>query len=262
MKVLKRVILSLFVALLLLCGIGFILYKVNPDGVMYFLVKIMPGNDSKYEPAQMERDESSPLNGKQIIFLGSSVTQGAASCGNSFVEYLEAGYGVVPVKEAVGGTTLVTVDDTSYIPRMKTIDKSIPAGAFLCQLSTNDASKNMPLGEVSDSRNMDDFDTSTVAGAIEYIIAYAQETWKCPVLFYTNPRYDSPAYAEMVSLLQKISEKWNINVVDLWNNETFNAALAGHEKLWMSDSIHPTMAGYRDWWTPEMKACLEKYLSE
>ena len=56
--------------------------------------------------------------------------------------------------------------------------------------------------------------------------------------------------------------KWNIGVIDLWNNKEFNEALGDNQKLWMSDSIHPTMAGYRDWWTPEIKDCLEEYFTE
>ena len=36
----------------------------------------------------------------------------------------------------------------------------------------------------------------TVAGSIEFIIAYAKEKWNCPVAFYTGTRYDSEAYAK------------------------------------------------------------------
>lgn len=47
---------------------------------------------------------------------------------------------------------------------------------FVCQLSTNDATNGLPLGSVSSGRELNDFDTQTVAGAIEYIVCYAQET--------------------------------------------------------------------------------------
>lgn len=30
----------------------------------------------------------------------------------------------------------------------------------------------------------------------------------------------------------------------------------------MADGIHPTKAGYRDWWRPELKKQLIKYLEE
>ena len=68
-----------------------------------------------------------PLFGKTVIFLGSSVTYGSASGGISFADFLQKEDGIVSVKEAVSGTTLVDGDNTSYIARMKTIDKNLKA---------------------------------------------------------------------------------------------------------------------------------------
>ena len=139
---------------------------------------------------------------------------------------------------------------------MKEIDENISADAFVCQLSTNDATKEMPLGEISDSINMNDFDTQTVAGAIEYIIAYAKETWNCPVVFYTQSKYDSEHYEKMVDLLLKIQKKWNITVIDLWNNDEINSITDEQRKIYLVDNIHPTKAGYKEWWLPEFQKCL------
>ena len=75
----------------------------------------------------------------------------------------------------------------------------------------------------SESRDLDSFDVKTVCGAIEYIIAYAKETWHCRVMFYTNPQYDSDTYAKMVEALLKIQEKWQIGVIDFWNDERINS---------------------------------------
>ena len=73
-------------------------------------------------------------------------------------------------------------------------------------VSTNDATTGLPMGEISDSKNMDDFDTTTVAGAMEYIIAYADQHYGCPVMFYTGTKYDSEQYGEMVELTKKLQE--------------------------------------------------------
>ena len=126
------------------------------------------------------------LGGKRIIFLGSSVTYGACAMGQSFIEALEEKDGIIAIKEAVSGTLLVdedVADGKSYIARLATIDTNIKADAFVCQLSTNDASHNKPLGIISDSYAKENFDTKTIAGAIEFIIAYAKQTWHCPVIF-------------------------------------------------------------------------------
>lgn len=220
-----------------------------------------PGNAAQYTLETVAALSCSPLEGKRIVFLGSSVTYGAASMGVSFPDYIAARSGCISIKEAVSGTTLTdsgTQSAVSYIARMKKLDTEMAVNLFVCQLSTNDATQNKPLGNVCDSFDPADFDTSTVAGAIEYIIAYARQTWDCPVVFYTNPRYDSESYAAMVELLAEIAEKWDISVIDLWNDEAFDSITEEQRVLYMADAIHPTQAGYLEWWTPYMELFLIK----
>lgn len=223
----------------------------------------LPGNAEKFHPENIQPHTESPLKGKTIIYLGSSVTYGSDSIGVSFVEYIDRLDGTTSVKEAVSGTTLVTKDDasgSSYIPRMKTINPDIPADAFICQLSTNDATRHMPLGTISGGFELADFDTETVAGAIEYIIAYAEKTWHCPVLFYTGTRFDCEEYGEMVKLLLGIQKKWKIGVIDLWNDKALHAISEKDYNLYMSNPIHPTQAGYLLWWVPAMETYLYEFL--
>lgn len=227
--------------------------------------KFSKGNAEEYSVANTEIKDESVLRGKTIIFLGSSVTYGSAAKGESFVDYLEKADGIVAVKEAVSGTLLVDEEvwgKKSYITRMKTIDTDIRADAFICQLSTNDATMQKTLGEISDSYSMKDFDVHTVAGAIEYIIAYVKETWNCPVIFYTGTKYDSERYAEMVELLLEIQEKWDIGIIDLWNEEEMNAVDSEKYKLYMVNGIHPSRAGYKEWWTPQFEKYLYEYLGQ
>ena len=245
----KRVIAAIAV-LLVICIIGAGGYAGNMFG--YF----NRGNSAQYSVKNCEALDSS-LGGKTVIFLGSSVTYGFASKGESFVDYLVAQDGLVAVKEAKNGTTLVDDKPDSYISRMKTLDRSIKADAFVCQLSTNDATQGKPLGRIADGFDIGSFDTHTVAGAIEYIIAYAKQTWNCPVAFYTGTRYDSETYGKMVELLGEIAAKWDIDVIDLWNNGQLNAVSGEQRALYMNDSIHPTRLGYRDWWTPVIRTELE-----
>ncbi len=217
------------------------------------------GNYGEYSIKKTEA-LNSPINGKTVIFLGSSVTFGYGSLGVSFVEFLEKEDGIIPVKEAVSGTTLADIKDNSYVSRLKAINKNIKADAFVCQLSTNDAAKNIPLGEIKKSFSIEDFDTLTVAGAIEYIIAYAEKTYNCPVIFYTQARYDSENYGKMAELLFEIQKKWDITVIDLWNNDSINSITDEQRKLYLVDKIHPTKAGYKEWWLPEFQKCLYNLL--
>lgn len=218
------------------------------------------GNKAAYSVKNSEK-VSSAMKGKTIIYLGSSVTYGFASKGDSFADYLEKQDGITAVKKAVSGTTLVDDKSSSYVSRMMKIDKDIKADMFICQLSTNDVSQNKPLGKVSESKSIDDFDTHTVIGAMEYIIAYAKSTWDCPVTFYTGTKFESENYQKMIDSLYELREKWEIGIIDLWNDEEINAVSESDYAEYMHDPIHPTRRGYKEWWTPVFRQYFLEYFN-
>lgn len=197
--------------------------------------------------------ESSPLKGKRLLFLGSSVTFGSAAGGVSMADYIRVMDGCTVVKEAVSGTTLADRSKDSYLSRLRRIETNQSFDAVICQLSTNDASRKICLGAVSASREPDAFDTSTVAGSMEAIIAYVQNTWNCLLVFYTGTRYESREYQAMVDLLPRLRDKWGIHVLDLWNDDGMNAVSREDYALYMHDAVHPSRAGYLLWWTPKFR---------
>lgn len=219
-------------------------------------LKSMPGNAAEYDFEKITPMENSVLAGKTVVFLGSSVTNGAAALYQSIPEYFSARTGCTAVKQAVDGTTLCNTGKNSYLQRLKNnVDASEKVDLLVCQLSTNDATKEMPLGNFGD-------DDSTVTGAMESIVSYARETWNCPVVFYTNARFDNDRYAAMVTRLYELAEKENVGVLDLWSSEDFNAISDEQRALYMKDTIHPYKAGYRDWWGPELEKQLCAYLEQ
>lgn len=225
-----------------------------------------PGNAAQYSLENTPVDENSPLQGKRILFLGSSVTRGSAALTESFADYLGKRDGVIVDKEAVSATTLVdefsivawAIGDNgdSYVTRLKRVDRSTAYDAVVVQLSTNDATNEKELGVISEGFDPAGFDTKTVTGAIEYIIWYIRDTWDCPVIFYTGSYYESDAYAAMVDRLLELQEKWGIEVIDLYTDEAFNDIDAETYQLYMYDEVHPTRAGYREWWLPAFEAKL------
>lgn len=192
---------------------------------------------------------NSLLDRKNLLFLGSSVTNGAAAEGVSFVDYIAERNGCNVIKEAISGTTLVDGEE-SYITRLKRLDTIISVDLFVCQLSTNDAGQKKTLGRVSGTENRKGFDTETVAGAIEFIIMYVRKNWNCPIAFYTSPKFESETYDAMVQLLKEIEKKWEICVIDLWNDTEFNSITKEQRERYMVDDVHPTQKGYLEWWTP------------
>lgn len=222
---------------------------------------MLKGNGKEYGFVHIKPLENSPLAGQDICILGSSVVYGEASGQEAVGEYLAARLSAKLTKEAVSGTTLVDDGSGSYIQRMQhKIDSRKQFSLFICQLSTNDATAGKPLGEISEGRELKNFDTSTVTGAVEYIICYAKQTWGCPVVFFTESHYDSAQYDAMVGRLRELRDKWDIGILDLWDNADFNNITDGERRLYMADDVHPTKAGYRDWWGPEIEKQLLAFI--
>ena len=57
-----------------------------------------------------------------------------------------------------------------------------------------------------------------------------------------------------------MKNKWNIDVIDLYRNTEFNDIDPEKYAFYMFDEIHPTKAGYLEWWTPEIEAELYEIL--
>lgn len=175
---------------------------------------------------------------KNVIFLGSSVTYGSANGGISFADYLCERNGFSMIKEAVSGTTLVDKDDQSYVSRLKTIDAP-ECDVFVCQLSTNDASLKLPIEDIEE--------------AIDFIIDYVKDKWNCVVAFYTNPKYDSAEYSDMVEVIKDKAEKKKIILMNMWDDKELNKKISENQEYYMADPIHPNATGYLEIFTPFME---------
>lgn len=230
--------------------------------------KVAEGYDDA-GPKELSKSGADPLSGLKLIWLGSSVTYGQAAQGYSMADYLEEMHRCLKsYKYAISGTTLVDDKSTSYVSRMKKIPADIHPDFFIVQLSTNDAAASKPFGTLSSSKNLKDFDTRTIYGAMEYIIAYVSKTWNCRVLFYTGTYYDGDtygndgtAYGRMVKALLEVKGKWGIDIIDLYSDTSMRSIYnTDLYKKYMSDGVHPTAYGYRNWWGPKFEGSLVSFI--
>jgi hypothetical protein len=106
----------------------------------------LAGNAAEYHVENLSPLPDSPLQGKRLLFLGSSVTKGAASLDVSMADYIRVLDSCEVVKSAVNGTTLTDTGAGSYVSRLKAIDTAQTFDAVIVQLSTNDATKKKPPG--------------------------------------------------------------------------------------------------------------------
>ncbi|MCI2068282.1 MAG: SGNH/GDSL hydrolase family protein [Bacilli bacterium] len=237
--------------LLFFCFSLYVNYRFNP--------KKKKGNSDKYAVKNVVPLPSSPLKGKLIYFLGSSVTFGAASFQEAVPEFLAKRNSCTSVKEAVSGTTLADINDNSYVKRLTKLPLDKKPDAFILQLSTNDANiKTVEFGKIAEDEN---YDTKTTLGAIEYIASYVKKNFGCPMFIYFNPPYGSQRYAALVEAVKPLVEKWHLNVIDLYSDPAYSTNLSKKEKfLYMNDPVHPTKAGYLIKWTPLFEKRLEETL--
>lgn len=204
----------------------------------------LPGNAPEYDVEHVRPLAESPLAGKRILFLGSSITFGYGSLDTSFVDYIARRNGNTFVKEAVSGTCLTDDASDSYVSRLHTVDTNEKFDLFVCQLSANDFSKCKPRGQVEDR------EPTTVCGAVNHIVEYVRKTWGCPIVFYSVQCFGVEEYRETVDDLLQIAGLRHFDVIDLYNDAAFNQITDEQRALYMADGMHPTKAGYLLWWTP------------
>lgn len=209
------------------------------------------GNAAKYDPNMLTFNPHSPLAGKRIAFLGSSVTYGFAAKGKSFVDYLSAQDGVEATKSAISGTTLAGLEPGGYLDRLKKNFSAAPHyNLFVCQLSTNDNRHGKKLGQLTADTQRAGFNMETTLGAIEEVCRYVQATFKCPLVFYTCLQDDPKhKYADLIQALQLLQKKWGFYIIDLFHNQGLHASTAAHPNA-MFDDVHPTQEGYLKIWLP------------
>jgi|GEM_PF-956063 len=241
---------------------GTVIVNIPNGAYSYFEVELTDNKGDVITTGSTKPAPESSLEGKTFYFLGSSVTYGSASGGKSMADFIAERNNCTVVKEAVSGTTLVTSNDNSYVYRLvngTNFDKNAAVDHLIVQLSTNDATNNKPLGTISDSYNLEDFDTTTIIGAMEYIICYAKTTWDCEVSFFTGTNYNSNLYAQMVLALYDLEEKWGIGVIDMFFDLEMASLPTADYNRYMSDTIHPNVLGYEEWWTPVFEKHLKSY---
>ncbi|MBP2058662.1 lysophospholipase L1-like esterase [Lactobacillus colini] len=231
--------------------------KAHPERAkIYNQYSKLAGNAPEYSINQIKTKVSN-LNNHQVLFLGSSVTFGFGSLGESFVDFLWKRDGLKAIKDAENGTTLVNIDaftaGDSYVARFQSDLKDPAPEVVVLQLSTNDVRRgSKKLGEISDNH----YDTKTITGAIEYILAEIKLLWQCPVIIFTNPDFGEPLYGKMVDRTLELKKKWKFELINLYHDPDFK----NQPSLYMADPIHPTRAGYRDKWLPIFEQKLEKVL--
>lgn len=223
-------------------------FDINEDGVKdaadiaYLRKTLLGANNAAIE---------SSLIGKSGLFLGDSIAYGAGdSLRLSWGGRLRA-YGLDSETVAVSGWAL-TPKETSgreaIVTQLENAKKSaydfvILEGGVNDILINRDTDKSIAMGKMTASDNFTEFDTTTVAGALEDLIAKTKAKFpEAKVGYIINCRFaniDDETYAEYVSLAKDICDKWEISSVSLDGLIDTTKGTADQP-----DGLHPSAQGY------------------
>ncbi|MBQ8893429.1 MAG: hypothetical protein IJ043_03370 [Clostridia bacterium] len=212
---------------------------------------------------QFEVDTESPLYDKSALFCGDSICIGTQDDGglSGWAGRIARDYGMTYVNNGVSGASLSTARD-----RYWNTDGSKQQGRILWQVTkeasyyydyiilhggVNDAWDSYPVGSISDSFDVEDFDVNTYAGALEelfyYTIKYHETSAIGYLMNFKAPSCTSGNISDMSEYFavgKKICEKWGIPYFDMYNNEEITKALDFTTNTNTNDYIHPTGKGY------------------
>lgn len=173
-----------------------------------------------------ETDETNmSLFGKKILFVGDSITY--ASDNKGWAGRIQEQFGAVTTKAGVSGASISTVrPDNRVISQLET-NKNNQYDYVILHGGVNDAWDRAPVGTISNSFNIEDFDTSTFAGGLEELICYAFENFETAkigyIINYSRPNASSSVLRNMSAYFleaKKICEKWGISYLDLYFGTT------------------------------------------
>ncbi len=167
---------------------------------------------------------NNPLAGKSALFIGDSITEapddgkigwGGRIADKNGMTYLNAGS---------SGATLSTVKSNRVITKFNE-NRRNNYDYVIMQGGVNDAMSSAPIGEVSATFEVADFDTATFAGGLEELFynvrKYHADAALGYIINYATPNSekggntkDMSAYFEVA---KKVCDKWNIPYLDLYS---------------------------------------------
>ncbi len=167
---------------------------------------------------------NNPLAGKSALFLGDSITAAPNDSNSGWGGRIAANNGMTYFNAGSSGATLSTSKDNRVITkfnenRLNKYDYVIMHGGV------NDAMRSVPIGEVSATFEIEDFDTATFAGALEELFYNARKYHANAalgyIINYATPNSekggntkDMSAYFEVA---KKVCDKWDVAYLDLYS---------------------------------------------
>ncbi len=246
---------------------GYYSYAIPMD-IYYIQLNLAAENAETYS-ASYVRDMKGILSGKTALFSGDSICEAVrdgdsyGSTGYGWAGRIQTNYGTISTNTAVGGSYIGNETSTRY--SINTLIEQVKDNDYeyvILEGGVNDMNGGRAVGKMSESFDVEDFDTSTFAGGLERVlhnaIEYFGDTAAIGYLFtfdtgtYCNSLTTEKDYTPYYEEAKKICEKWNIPFLNMFESRKINAALrmdsrirgAGGYAYMHTDYLHPRAIGY------------------
>ncbi|MBQ2922077.1 MAG: SGNH/GDSL hydrolase family protein [Tyzzerella sp.] len=181
----------------------------------------------------------SVLSDKSILFVGDSITDGAkdtytadrANHGDGWAERIGTMYNMTWNNAGSSGASVSTVVSTNRVLTQIENNKDTSYDYVILHGGVNDAMSGAIVGQMSDSKDVANFDINTFAGALEELIYRAREYYTNAkigyIVNYATPNAttwgngnckDMSAYFDVA---KQICDKWEIPYIDLYEGRTY-----------------------------------------
>ncbi len=209
-----------------------------------------------------EADPDSPLYGLKALFCGDSISYGHYDipAGYSWAGRIQKYYGTISDNRSCSGWCLSTVRGAGgqIVNQLKSVkngdyDLIVVQGGVNDAWGTTDGTNRIaPVGEMTDSFDVKDFDNSTYAGGLEEFFYYAREYFPDAQLAYIISFYMPRAgvghvgdMEEYYAVGMEICDKWGVPYLDMYHDDYLNYELLEIDtNKCLTDPVHPNALGY------------------
>ena len=215
-------------------------------------------NPDKTLTVTTEVTVTDPLKGATAAFFGDSICMASTHDKEhqwwGWAGRINAAYGLKSyINKGVDGASLSTCRPSNRIvSQVKSVTTKYDF--IILHGGTNDGMDSAPIGEMSDSYNVADFDTTTFAGGLEELFYYARKQNPNAYIGYiVNFKIEATAWGPLMTVrgmapyyavAKQICKKWGIPYLDLFSDVEFGKAFKHTDKKLVPDGVHPSSAGY------------------
>ena len=205
-----------------------------------------------------------PWAGKNVTFVGDSITAGTNCDGKTYWELLQENLELGSVETmAIPGSCISATSDygNEYEPLINRFNDVPESDLITIFMGTNDYGHDTPLGTI------DDITDVSFYGALNVIVPALQEKYPEAKIVFITPlhrygfginsatgethTFDSvsngagPTLEDYVNAIKAVCEKYNVSVIDLFNELELDPSAEETREYYMQDGLHPNAAGHR-----------------